>query len=214
MKSFSLLAVAGLASAMAMPQGATPLTIKSVRPLQERDGSQKACVGNITSTSISPSLIVNVNKRLPNTKFGASPQPIVSPNGFCSIFNLEIPAGSTAKICDLEFVLPDISQTEIPYIAKGEGHYTFTGYAIGAGATEQTTYNNQPAAGPSPPTPPPVIKPGNAYTINAGPCFTPADQKVTVSGMLCSTDSWLTFTQSKSTESGACPIGFFVNVQG
>ncbi|OCK75475.1 hypothetical protein K432DRAFT_408987 [Lepidopterella palustris CBS 459.81] len=37
------------------------------------------------------------------------------------------------------------------------------------GATQDTTYNKQPPPGPSPPSPPSDLKPGNAYTVNEDP---------------------------------------------
>ena len=93
----------------------------------------------------------------------------------------------------------------------GGGHFTFTGYAFGTGATEQTTYNNQPPAGPSPPQPPAVLAPGNAYTINVGGCAVEAPNSLEVSGMLCSTDTTFSYYQTQGDELG-CPIGFFVGI--
>jgi hypothetical protein len=91
----------------------------------------------------------------------------------------------------------------------GPGHFNFTGYAVGSGAQPGvTTYANQPAPGPSPPTPPPVMTPGHSYIINSAPCGIPAQLPgpVTVSGSLCSSDTALVFEQSTD----LCPLGFFV----
>lgn len=75
----------------------------------------------------------------------------------CTIFNLYVPDTAAGKTCTLKFMFPDRSQLEYSDYtfndASGnpatEGHFTFTGYAFGTGATDETTWNNQPAAGPS-----------------------------------------------------------------
>ncbi|KUJ10965.1 uncharacterized protein LY89DRAFT_253129 [Mollisia scopiformis] len=116
--------------------------------------------GTLPKDFISPSLIVPVSAKLPNVAFGPTNFPIITPNDFCSIFNQIIPPSAVNKTCTLEFLFPSHSQTLAPYAYSGGGHFTFTGYAFGSGATPQTTYNHQPPAGPSPPQPPAVLKPG------------------------------------------------------
>lgn len=92
---------------------------------------------------------------------------------------------------------------------SGGGHFTFTGYAFGTGATKQTTYNKQPPPGPSPSQPPAILKPGNAYTINVGGCAIEMGMAgLEVSGLLCSTDTTFIFSQSDK----KCPMGFFVAI--
>lgn len=112
------------------------------------------------------------------------------------------------KTCTLEFLFPNFqTQTLSPYGYSGPGHFTFTGYAFDSGATEKTTYNAQPPPGPSPPQPPAVLKPGNAYIINVGDCgIQPGQKKMIVSGALCSADTTFVFKQDSNT----CPLGFFV----
>jgi hypothetical protein len=113
------------------------------------------------------------------------------------------------KDCTLEFLFPALGQTHTPYVYIGPGHFTFTGYAIGSGATEKTTYNDQPPAGPSPPTPPSVLEPGHAYTINVGSCgIQPGMSSMEVSGKLCSNDTTFSYYQNDN----ECPIGFFVTI--
>ncbi|KAF4637034.1 hypothetical protein G7Y89_g1032 [Cudoniella acicularis] len=112
---------------------------------------------------LAPSLIVPISAYAPNIAFGPTTNPIITPNDICSIFNLEIPSSALGKTCTLEFLFPSFpTQTEYPYMFGGPGHFTFTGYAFGSGATAKTTYNNQPPAGPSPPQPPSTLMPGNA----------------------------------------------------
>jgi len=156
---------------------------------------------------ISPSLMVIVNKNRPNKAFGASNRPKITADEYCTIFNLELDQRAFNKTCSLVFDLPSHKQTQTEYTYSGDGTFTFTGYAINVGATANTTYHHQPAAGPSPSSPPPTLKPGNSYVINSAPCGIPKGvPPVTVSGMLCSSDTDFEFTQSNAT----CPIGFFV----
>ncbi|KAL0929719.1 uncharacterized protein CTRU02_215362 [Colletotrichum truncatum] len=176
---------------------------------------RKTCPANGTlpPNYVKPSMIVNVSKKLPNVPFGKTQKPLITPGDFCAIFNLELPPSATDKICQLVFKFPDNKQTSNPFYyqtGKNGGHFSFTGYAIGAGATAKTTYKQQPAAGPNPPSPPAVLAPGNAYIINSAPCGLPAGltKPVTVSGMLCSSDTTFNFLNSDAT----CPIGFFVEL--
>ncbi|RYP06021.1 hypothetical protein DL765_009640 [Monosporascus sp. GIB2] len=115
--------------------------------------------GTLPANYVKPSLIVNVSKNPANIPFGKTPTPLITPGDFCGIFNLELPPSASGKICQLT--------------GKDGGHFSFTGYAIGTGATPQTTYNHQPAAGPNPPSPPAVLAPGNAYVINSAVCGLP-----------------------------------------
>jgi hypothetical protein len=172
------------------------------------DNSQCPSGGTLPQESyISPSLMVIVNKDNPKKAYGSTTKPKITADEYCTIFNLELDQRAYNKTCNLVFDLPNHKQTGTPYTYSGDGTFTFTGYAIGVGANETTTYKNQPAAGPSPPTPPPLLAPGNAYVINSAACGIPQGVlPVTVSGMLCSSDTDFEFTQSDA----ACPIGFFV----
>ncbi|KAH8594937.1 ubiquitin 3 binding protein But2 C-terminal domain-containing protein [Bisporella sp. PMI_857] len=165
--------------------------------------------GTLTEPYLNPTLMVPVSKKLPNHPFGPTKKPVVTPNDFCTIFNLVIPPTAVGKTCTLEFLFPNHIQTPNPFLYSGGGHFTFTGYAFGSGATKTTTYNKQPPAGPSPPQPPAVLKPGNAYTINVGGCaIEKGMSSLTVSGMLCSADTSFWYKQSDE----KCPIGFFVSI--
>lgn len=165
--------------------------------------------GTLPPGFLSPTLMVRVSASNPNVTFGSTDNPLMTPNDFCTIFNLEVPASAVNKTCTLEFLLPDVQDTSSPYAYSGGGHFTFTGYAFGTGAIENTTYAQQPAAGPSPPTPPAVLSPGNSYIINSGSCGIQSGMDgLEVSGMLCSNDTTFEYLQS----SQACPIGFFVAI--
>jgi len=163
--------------------------------------------GKLPKGAISTSALVPIAASSPNKPFPSVEWAIVTPNDICTIFNLKLDSDATqGKICNLVFDFPDTDRGL--YTFYGGGHFTFTGYAINAGAVPgQTTYNNQPAPGPSPPNPPPTLTPGHSYVINASPCgIPPGIGPVTVSGALCSKDSVLSFKQSN----GQCPMGFYV----
>jgi hypothetical protein len=183
-----------------------PLKIISSRQLESCPAN-----GNLPPNYLAPTLMVPVSAKLPNVAFGSTETPLITPNNFCTIFNLVIPPSAAGDTCTLEFLFPDHLQTLSPYTYFGGGHFTFTGYAFGTGATEQTTYNNQPPAGPSPPEPPSILSPGNAYTVNVGPCGVEPPNSLEVSGMLCSDDTTLLYLQTQGDELG-CPIGFFVGI--
>jgi hypothetical protein len=122
----------------------------------------KLLPGNRT---VPTSLQVPMSKNRPNTAFPASEWAVITPNDFCTVFNLVLKADETAgKICNLVFDLPQMGQGPYPYAYRyqGPGHFSFTGYDLDAGAVAgQTTYNNPPRAGPNPPNPPAVLAPGN-----------------------------------------------------
>jgi len=201
-------ALLSLAAGLAIPEDATPLEIISSRPLTIEERSSCPKGGDLPKGALQPTLMVPISKNLPDVAFGPTWNPIVTPNDFCTIFNLVIPSSGFNKTCTLEFLFPSHGQTFSPYIYNGAGHFTFTGYAFFSGATPETTYNNQPPPGPSPPSPPAVLAPGNAYVINAGPCFIPeGEASMEVSGALCSPDTDLVYLQ---TENMGCPIGFYV----
>ena len=156
--TLSLLAVL-LSSAIATPLS-MPLEVISERKL---DSCPQG--GTLPAGALKPTLMVPVSARFPNIPFGSTKTPLITPNDFCTIFNLEIPPSAVGKTCTLEFLFPSHAQTPSPYFYNGPGHFTFTGYAFGSGATLKTTYAHQPPAGPSPPSPPAVLAPGHAYII-------------------------------------------------
>jgi hypothetical protein len=186
-------------------------------PLQLR----AACPAKSTfaTNAISPYALVPISKSQPSKAFGSVSTGIITPNDKCTIVNLKIPdyidgSPTLLKICTLSFAFPTASQASPHKLsASGPGHYTFTGYLTGFGADDTTTYNKQPLLGPSPPFPPPVMVPGNTYTIADLPCgILPGSGGQTVAGALCSSDSKLEWEQTGPSGDGSCPVGFFVVV--
>ncbi|KAK1982804.1 ubiquitin 3 binding protein But2 C-terminal domain-containing protein [Colletotrichum cereale] len=166
--------------------------------------------GSLGKSFVSTSLLVPIAKCKPNFAFPATKWAQVTPNDICTVFNLDLPVAQTqGKVCNLVFDFPSQEAAPGKFFFHGPGTFNFTGYAIGAGAVAgQTTYKNQPAAGPNPPNPPPTMTPGHSYVINSAPCGIPATVpgSVTVSGSLCSPDTTFSFYQSND----GCPVGFFV----
>ncbi|KAF1972002.1 hypothetical protein BU23DRAFT_535651 [Bimuria novae-zelandiae CBS 107.79] len=166
--------------------------------------------GKLPYGSVSTSALVQISAKQPYKAFPSSSWAKVTPNDYCTIFNLNLdPAATQGKIRSLLFDFPSILQAPLLYKFNGPSHFTFTGYAIGAGAKEGiTTYANKPAAGSSPPNPPKVMLPGHSYVVNSSPCGIPSyiQPPVTVSGSLCSKDTWLEVKQSDV----ICPLGFYI----
>lgn len=165
---------------------------------------------------VSPSLLLEISAKEPNKKFSPSNTAEVTPGDKCTIFNLDLPVKEAKnKVCNLVFDLPANPLANTPlastvdFTFDGPGSFKFIGYDIGVGAVAgETTYANQPKSGPSPPSPPPKMLPGNSYVINAAPCDFPANlTSVKVSGALCSDDTHLRYDQGYL---GTCPIGFYV----
>ncbi|KAJ5003293.1 hypothetical protein K4K48_012157 [Colletotrichum sp. SAR 10_66] len=167
--------------------------------------------GTLGKSYVNTSLLVPISKNLPSVAFPATKMAIVTPNDVCTVFNLDLPVAQTqGKVCNLVFDFPSYDQQALgKYLFHGPGTFQFTGYAIGVGAVAGvTSYNKQPAPGPSPPNPPPTMTPGHSYIVNSAPCGIPANVPgtVTVSGSLCSPDTVFSFQQSND----GCPLGFYV----
>ncbi|KAF2463251.1 uncharacterized protein BDR25DRAFT_307857 [Lindgomyces ingoldianus] len=209
MKTFTVLTTL-LVAALAAPSSlASPMSLEARKSKAKCPVNSAQPDGKLPPGSISTSLLLPISAKKPNKAFPATTTAVVTPNDKCTIFNLDLPAAATqGKICNLVFDFPSWADAPGQFTFWGPGHFTFTGYAIGVGAVAgQTTYNNQPAPGPSPPNPPPVMQPGNSYIVNAAPCGIPANAgTVTVSGSLCSKDTTFTFKQSDV----CCPLGFYV----
>ncbi|PQE10975.1 gpi anchored cell wall protein [Rutstroemia sp. NJR-2017a BVV2] len=208
MKTFStilaLLASRVIASSIAEP----------VSELKERNLEACPSGGNLPAGALYPSLSVLVSQKLPNVPFSSTQTPLHTANDFCTITNFLLPISSSGKICTLEFLFPTHLSTLSPYIYTGGGHFNFTGYALNAGATTKTTFNTQPALGPNSANPPSVLSPGNSYVINSAECppaflYPAGKSELLVSGMLCTTDTYLSYLISKSL---GCPIGLFVTI--
>jgi len=199
-----------LATTLAAPTTPAPNNSLTTRTLVKCPANSVQPSGKLPPNSVSPSLLLRISAKRPDKAFHSSSWAKITPNDYCTIFNLDLnPAATQGKICNLVFDFPSKLQASFPYTFHGPGHFTFTGYAIGVGAEEGvTTWNNQPAPGPSPPNPPPVMKPGHSYIVNSAPCGIPAETPglVTVSGSLCSKDTTFEFKQCEA----KCPLGFYV----
>jgi hypothetical protein len=205
----ALLATAFAAPSTLAPSDITPRTLGVHKGLAKCPANPAQPDGKLPKGSITTSALVPISAKKPDKAYPATEWATVTPKDKCTIFNLELDSDATqGKICNLVFDFPSLVQAPGLFVFKGPGHFTFTGYAINAGAQPGiTTYNKQPAPGPSPPNPPPVLKPGNSYVVNGAPCgIPPGIGKVTVSGSLCSQDTTLTFKQSD----WICPLGFYV----
>ena len=210
MKTLNLLSVI-LATAFAAPTTPfLPSNLLTSRTLLKCPANPAQPNGRLPKDAVSTSVLVPISAKKPNQAFGATDWAKVTPNDFCTIFNLELdPATTQGKLCNLVFDFPSLLQAPGLFTFLGSGKFTFTGYAFGSGAQPgMTTYNKQPAPGPSPPNPPSVVKPGNSYVINSAPCGIPKGTPgpITVSGSLCSEDTLFLFKQSNA----ICPLGFYV----
>jgi hypothetical protein len=211
-RSFTMQVILSILAVLVTSTAASPvrpLTVVSSRHLG-RESCPKS--GKLPPNYVAPTLMVPVSANLPDVAFGSTKRPLITPNNFCTIFNLVIPPSAPGDTCTLEFLFPDYEETSSPYLYQGGGHFTFTGYAFGSGATKETTYNHQPPPGPSPPHPPAVLSPGNAYIFNVGGCGAEPPNSLEVSGMLCSPDTAFSYVQTEGDELG-CPIGFFVTIR-
>ncbi|TDZ67518.1 hypothetical protein CTRI78_v002901 [Colletotrichum trifolii] len=213
MKTAAITAVLALAASAI----ATPAPNKGYNKANSKGNSKDCCPtnaaqpdGTLGKNFVDTSLLVPISKKLPDVAFPASKWAQVTPGDVCTVFNLDLPVAKTqGKVCNLVFDFPSYEQAGGKFLFYGPGSFTFTGYAVGAGAVAgETTFNKQPAPGPSPPNPPPKMTPGHSYIINSAPCGIPAEipGTVTVSGSLCSPDTYFIFNQSND----KCPLGFYV----
>jgi hypothetical protein len=156
-----------------------------------------------------PHYITQISKSQPDKSYGPQYNGVFTPNDVSSIFSFDIPASRTNANCTLEFLFPSQSElTTSSYSYSGGGSFFFTGYNPGSCPGPQTTYNNQPAPGPFPPFPPVHMEPGNAYTIDIGPCFVGAG--TCVAGLTSTNDTNFSFFQDDGA-TGGCPIGIFTS---
>lgn len=199
-------------AALIAASSATPVV--RTRPLTPRENDmalkqRDSCPMDLQPDFLFPHLIVPISAKNPNTKYGTVFSPIFTPNDFCTIFNFDVPVSAAGKNCTLEFLFPTQSELQTSsFTIDGPGDFIFTGYAPGSGATLDTTFNNQPAPGPFPPFPPLVLKPGNAYIIDVGPCVIVDNAPTVVSGKTCTSDTYFTYFQ----DFNPCPIGLYVGV--
>jgi hypothetical protein len=190
---------------------AQPVEIISERH-EHHKGHAHTCPANVTLYNedyFGVKTMIPVSASQPTVQLGSSTVAIITPNDYCTISKLVVPPEGLNKTCTLQFLIPDRKQAGFNYNFAGPGHFTFTGYAFGVGATEETTFQNQPPAGPSPLSPPSLLTPEHTYVINVGPCgIEPSMAGMEVSGMLCSPDTTFVYQQRDD----RCPIVLFVTI--
>ncbi|KAI4190671.1 MAG: hypothetical protein LQ348_003620 [Seirophora lacunosa] len=142
-----------------------------------------SCPADLSGTFEYPHLIVPVDKEQPDVAAGTSYNGIFSPS-VSSIFNFDLPPSLAGRTCSLVFLFPtrDTLQTS-NFTLSGSGGIEVT--RLVSPATEETTFNNQPAVNTTVNTIPDV-QPGNSYTIGSGGCFAGArsSYKVSATGSL------------------------------
>jgi Ubiquitin 3 binding protein But2 C-terminal domain len=218
MKGF--LAVAALVGIVAAYPGKV-----TKRELTEKDiDARTGCPRTLTPGEYEfPHYITQISEKHPNKAFGPSYDGVFTPNDVkvssskffrnastdqdSSIFMFDIPESRTTANCTLEFIFPKKNQLKTSSFSySGGGSFFWTGYNPGSCPNASTTYNNQPAPGPFPAFPPVHMEPGNAYTIDIGPCFVSAG--TCVAGKTSTNDTHFTFFQD-SAQTGECPIGVY-----
>ena len=196
-----LIALASLASAY-------PGQVLSKRAISERDyviDKRTGCPRELTAGEFEfPDYITQISASNPDEAFGPQFNGVFTPNDISSIFSFDIPASRADANCTLEFIFPDQSQLQTSSFSySGGGSFFFTGYNPGSCPGPQTTFNNQPQPGPFPAFPPIHMEPGNAYTIDIGPCFVSAG--TCVAGLTSTNDTSFNFFQ----DFNECPIGVY-----
>ncbi|KIV90425.1 hypothetical protein PV10_07734 [Exophiala mesophila] len=195
MKSVAAVAIlAGLAAAY-------PGELIRKRALEPREG----CPRDLTPGQFEfPHYITQISKSEPDKKFGPQLNGVFTPNDIASIFSFDVPVERSDANCTLEFIFPAKAQLQTSnFEYEGGGSFFFSGYNPGSCPNANTTWNNQPAPGPFPDFPPIHMEPGNAYTIDVGPCFVGAGS--CVAGKTWSNDTNFWYFQ----DSGECPIGIY-----
>lgn len=201
MKSF-------IAAALAATALAAPGDVLMKRALTEKDlDARTGCPRELPADQYEfPHYITQISKSQPDKKFGPQYNGVFTPNDISSIFSFDIPAERTTANCTLEFIFPKKSQlVSSTFEYEGGGSFFWTGYNPGSCPGADTTYNNQPAPGPFPAFPPVHMEPGNAYTIDVGPCFVGAG--TCVAGQTATNDTNFWFFQDLA----ECPIGVYTS---
>jgi len=206
---YTLLTLTGFASIATA--NLVPVSFGDAAPLEKRRNASWECpTGCLKEPYVKTSAIFPISKKNPDKKYGDSKKAKITPDDFCTIFNLFIPESAHNKTCTLEFLFPSHEDASTHYKFKGEGNFIFKGYT-GYGGEPETTWNNQPPAGPPQFDPPPQnLKPGGKYVIHSGDCLVQEGQTggLEVGGKLCSSDTRLEFEECDHD----CPIGFFIEI--
>ena len=147
----------------------TLITQTSVLPAASAaTASASSCPASLSGNFEFPHLIVPVDKDKADTASGTSYNGTIS-SAVSSIFNFDIPASDTDKLCTLVFFLPTQGElTTSAFSLSGSGGFDVA--RLSSPATQSTTFNNKPSVakdlgGPS------SVTPGNEYVIASGPCY-------------------------------------------
>ncbi|KAI8961429.1 ubiquitin 3 binding protein But2 C-terminal domain-containing protein [Daldinia sp. FL1419] len=187
---------------------ATPFRLISKRALEDHEWTRDrrtGCPAYLQQGEYeTSSYIGRISQSEPDRAFGSQKIGLITPNDISSIFSFEIPKSRADANCTLEFLFPHEDQLKSSFfIYEGGGSFQFTGYLNGSCPGPETTFNNQPTPGIFPPFPPIHMEPGNAYTIDVGPCAFSAG--TCVSGLTSSNDTTFAFLPSTHD----CPIGVY-----
>lgn len=159
-----------------------------------------------------PHLIVPINNS--NIALGHSYFATVTPNGYATIFNFDIPLSRANQQCSLYFTFPRHDQmTTSDFKWEGSNSSTespgtlqFVQYVYNTGATDATTGNSQPPLGAGPTVNLNGVLPGNAYHVWSGSCGSGG----VMSWRMSSSDSSLNYFQDWN----LCAIGLWVVYEG
>jgi hypothetical protein len=188
-----------------------PWTLKSVRPLTERDIDPRTnCPGYLPGASDFefPHYITQIRRSEPDTAVGPQYFGVFTPNDTATVFSFDVPLSRASSACTLEFLFPRADQLSTSAFSyAGGGTFQFTGYNPGSCPGDGTTWNHQPASDMFLPFPPIHMEPGNVYVIDVGPCWFAAG--TCIAGVTTSPDTNFTFFQDQGNGDGDCPIGVF-----
>ena len=199
-------AISVLTAALVATTSAQPWKIIKERQLTDADlDPRNGCPRMLQAGQFeSPAYITHVSQAHPDFAFGPQTNGVFTPNDLASIFSFQIPQSRADANCTLEFIFPQMTQTtQQKYVYQGAGSFFMKGYNPGSCPNSTTTWNDQPEKGPFPDFPPLKMYPGNAYTIDVGPCFVSAG--LCAAGMTWTNDTNFQYTQ----DYGSCPIGYY-----
>lgn len=156
------------------------------------------CPADLNGNYQYPHLIVPVDSSNPDHAYGTQYNGKVNSHT-CTIFNFDIPASYAGHTCSAIFLLPNKKDLQTSsYTISGSGQSTV--YKLKSAASQQTTWNNQPAKDEVAYF---TISPGNSYTAYTSDCQ--AGQ--TVSYELCSSGD---FSLEYFQDYNPSPIGMYV----
>lgn len=129
--------------------------------------ARKACRADLTEGHTRPHMIIPISSSNPHTPHGITENGRVSRSDIQTIFNFDIPASSTDKICSLVFLFPRQDQLiTSSFMINGDGNVGFT--SLAGVVDQETTYNNTPEVARDLGVL--NLSPGNSYTVATFDC--------------------------------------------